>query len=319
MTTLRGAIKHGSLSQVRVERLNRIPGWSLAPREDDFLQGLSYLEEFFKRNGTTKVPTDFLNEAGFNLGLWVENVRNRNRRGIYPQERVDRFAVFPDWDWDPRKSWFEKGFQLLVEYLNGRPVTILNDRMERYKGVALFNWVMSRKAERRRGSLSEEHESRLEVLPGWTWDAKDEQKDLLLEAFEAFGEKVGMAALNRKTEFNGLKLGLAHQNLLKRKSKQPAETIKRLESIPGWSWKGLKEDKWQDLYDLLKLWVRETGSAKVAQTQKFMGKPLGKWVAGQRRAKRNLWATMTTERALLLESLPGWEWNPPQGGAGRRK
>jgi superfamily II DNA or RNA helicase len=319
MTTLRGAIKHGSLSQNRIERLERIPGWSLDPYEDDFLQGLTFLEEFVKRNGTTKVPVDFLNEAGFNLGLWVENVRNRNRRGNYPKERVDRFTVFPDWDWDPRQSWFEKGFSALVEYLDGRPVTALTDRAGRHQGIALYHWVMARKAAKRNGTLSKEHGSRLESLPGWAWDNADEKKERLLAAFEAFSEAHGMGSLNMKTEFRGLKLGIASQNLRKRKSIQTAETIRRLEAIPGWTWEGLKEDKWQEFYDLLKLWARETGSARVTQKEVFKGKRLGAWATVQRTAMRSSWASMTPERIRLLESLPGWDWNPSKGGAGRRK
>jgi len=319
MTTVRGSIRRGSISQARIERLETIPDWSADPYEDDFLQGFAYLEEFFKRNGTSRVPTDYLNEGGFNLGLWVENVRNRNRRGIYPQERVERFTVFPDWEWDPRQSWFEKGFSALVEYLDGRSVTTLNDRTERYQGIGLYHWVMARKAAKRNGTLSKEHGSRLESLPGWAWDNADEKKERLLEAFEAFAKAQGMRALTKRTEFHGLKLGIAYQNLRKRQSIQTSETIRRLETIPGWSWEGLKGDNWQEFYDLLKLWVKETGSASIRQTELYQGKRLGGWASTQRNAKRKGWASLTPERIRLLESLVGWEWNPRQGGAARRR
>jgi len=319
MTMIRGAIKRGDLSQVRVERINRIPGWSLDPYEEDFLAGFTRLQVFFKQHGTTKVPVDFIDDSGFNLGLWVENVRNRNRNPGFTKERTDLFAAFPDWDWNPRKNWFDKGFNALVEHLNGRSVSVITRSNQRHQGIALYHWIFARKAAQRNGTLSKEHAIRLESLPGWSWDQVDEQKEQLIRSFEDFSKERGFDSLSGNTEFRGLKLGIAYQNIRKRKALQSRETVSRLEAIPGWSWEGRKEDKWQEFFDLMTLWVKETGSASIRQTELYQGKRLGGWASTQRNAKRKGWASLTPERIRLLESLVGWEWNPPQGGAARRR
>lgn len=98
--------------------------------------------------------------------------------------------------------------------------------------------------------------------------------------------------------------------MLRRKRKLAAclhpELVARLEQLPGWTWSVLG-DQWQGMFQLLQQYIAEKKRIPVAK-EVYQDKPLGTWVANQRR--RHAGEPYSAERARQLESLPGWSWNP---------
>ena len=85
----------------------------------------------------------------------------------------------------------------------------------------------------------------------------------------------------------------------------PTERVRRLESIPGWTWE-VFNDGWFEKYELVKSFADRQGHARVPQSHKEDGVALGSWVTVQ----RGIRDTLSKERRALLEHLPGWSWDP---------
>lgn len=72
-------------------------------------------------------------------------------------------------------------------------------------------------------------------------------------------------------------------------------------------------DTWSHFFGLLQRHVDTTGSARVPSHHRSADYSLGAWVTFQRSAYRNTgksWGALTPTRVKLLESLPGWSWDP---------
>ncbi len=81
--------------------------------------------------------------------------------------------------------------------------------------------------------------------------------------------------------------------------------MRRLESLPGWSWE-VSNDSWFEKYEFVKRFAEREGHSRVPQSHKEDGVALGSWVTVQ----RGLRNTLSRERRALLEHLPGWSWDP---------
>ena len=107
---------------------------------------------------------------------------------------------------------------------------------------------------------------------------------------------------------DGFRLGwwVARQRTNKRKKQLSLKRIKLLEELPDWSWDPY-EFNWQKKFQILQNYVQEYGHARVPQDYVTQDKiKLGLWVRMWRKKKNKL----SQERVQLLESLPGWSWNP---------
>jgi len=103
---------------------------------------------------------------------------------------------------------------------------------------------------------------------------------------------LGTWVVNQRTKFN--------------KGKLESERVRKLESIPTWTWDPM-ESQWMEYFDRLKAYVDINGTSRVPSTYRSEDKtPLGKWVA-KLRAKRNV---LNSNQILLIEALPDWTWDP---------
>ena len=90
----------GKLSPGRVERLQRLPGWTFSVHEAAFLDNYHQLAKFVATQGSPSVPVDFVAETGLCLAAWIVNQRTRHAAGRLAPHRVRLLEALPGWSWD---------------------------------------------------------------------------------------------------------------------------------------------------------------------------------------------------------------------------
>lgn len=71
----RKAHSRGSLSAERVAQLEAVDGWTWAPNEAAFEEGLVHLRVYVEKHGTGWVPVRYVAADGFPLGSWCRQQR----------------------------------------------------------------------------------------------------------------------------------------------------------------------------------------------------------------------------------------------------
>lgn len=87
-----------------------------------------------------------------------------------------------------------------------------------------------------------------------------------------------------------------------------AEHITELQAADGWHWGPHRPDSWRHIFNALARYTSRQGTAVVVQDTLIDGVNLQAWTSTQ----RHLYGagSLPPARADLLESLPGWQWDP---------
>lgn len=118
-----------------------------------------------------------------------------------------------------------------------------------------------------------------------------------------------LVPVDRQVEGYALGSWVATQRHSNGKGRLAEDRFQRLDALPGWTWDPVA-DYWTEHFLALKAFAETESHARVPHGCIENGLRLGQWVAVQRRNR----AGMSQERVLLLESLPGWSWNPHADG-----
>lgn len=175
-------------------------------------------------------------------------------------------------------------------------------------GYPLGSWARGQR--QRREQLSAEQRSRLEALPGWSWNRFDAAWK------ESYAQVVQWAAVHGDVKIprgyrtpDGFCIDQwpTIQRREYRAGTLSPERIALLEALPGWSWNPA-HDSWDTGYTHLEAFLAETGSPSPSQAEITAdGYRLGFWVAAQRTARQL--GKLSPERVAALEALQGWTWN----------
>ncbi|MEN3225210.1 Helicase associated domain protein [Mycolicibacterium porcinum] len=275
-------------------------------------EGFRELQAFASENGHARVPNRYETDAGFNLGNWVALRRGEYRSGKLSTQRVTQLEAVPGWTWDARDYQWDEGLRELQAFASENGHARVPNRYETDAGFNLGNWVALRRGEYRSGKLSRERITQLETLPGWTWDARDDQWDEGFRELQAFASENGHArVLLRHLTAAGFNLGswVARRRGEYRSGKLSRERITQLETLPGWTWDA-HDDQWDEGFRELQAFASENGHARVlSRYDTAAGFRLGRWVARRRGEYRS--GKLSRERITQLETLPGWAWNAP--------
>ena len=133
------------------------------------------------------------------------------------------------------EEWFGRLESYVAESRNARPPAAYSDE----DGNALGGWVSFQRTHRTKGRLSDERADRLESLPGWSWDPKEDEWNAYFDELVAYVEEHGTSRVDRRhVTTSGLKLGawVSGTRTYRNKGMLREDRIKRLEALPGWVW-----------------------------------------------------------------------------------
>lgn len=225
-----------------------------------------------------------------------------------------------------RSDRFAAHLAQLIAYLEasgGRyPSRVLaKDTAERQLAV----WVMCARASQRVTGfvLTPAQRRQLAALPGWTWttDGTPRHQERRRERLESSVALVTAAARRAGTvEFpRGFRLpdgrnpveALRFLRRTREQGRMPPELARRLERLPGWTWKRRLPDPVPGLdgwLALLDRFIAKHGHARVPVHYCVGTAKLGRWVSRMRTFHRR--GHLAPEMAAALEARPEWRWNP---------
>ena len=116
------------------------------------------------------VPTTHF-ESGFRLGSWVSSQRSAYQDGRLDPERTRKLESVDGWKWNAFNAKWEEGFRALLQYVAEHHNAVVPQHHEQ-DGFGLGSWVSAQRKNFKKEQLSSERLTRLEALPGWTWEAR---------------------------------------------------------------------------------------------------------------------------------------------------
>jgi len=161
----------------------------------------------------------------------------------------------------------------------------------------------------RKGKLLAQHVTRLEALPGWSWDPFADQFEEGYQALKRFVEREGHARVGARHVEDDLRLGAWVSKRRKQylDGRLEPEQVARLESLPGWSWNLLAE-QFERAFQTLESFVAREGHARVPRSHVEGSHRLGLWINDKRYDYRK--GKLPSQYIARLEGLPGWSWDP---------
>ncbi|MGV0991177.1 MAG: Helicase associated domain protein [Mycobacterium sp.] len=198
--------------------------------------------------------------------------------------------------------WYGLAQRYLAE--NGAATIPVDCRVD---GFALGQWAAVQRQAFAQGNLSESRQTKLDALPGWSWNILSDKWVMWMGLMDQFVAEHGHANVPYpyKVGPHDLRAWVATQRSLYRTGELLKDRQEQLEALPGWVWDA-RDEKWNEHYAAVKKYAARVGHARVPATHKENGLRLGQWVAVQRNWRENI----PPERIALLEAIPGWSWNP---------
>lgn len=290
-----------ALSADRSARLERLHGWVWDLLADQWSVWMSLMRDFVSEHGHANVPFPYKVD-GYNLRGWVATQRGLHKRGELSDGRVGELEALPGWVWDAVDDYWARHYQNLEGFAHrtghARPSAGYIEG-----GLRLGQWVAVQR--RYRDDMAPERRALLQALPGWSWNPKTDGWQRAYEALTVFVEQEGHARVPNSHKENGVNLGKWVTQQRSRRDSLTDEQCERLESLDGWTWDA-RTDMWNRKLAVLRQFQRREGHALVPQGYVEGGVKLGTWVLEQRNGEQR----MSDERRALLESVPGWSWNP---------
>jgi hypothetical protein len=139
------------------------------------------------------------------------------------------------WTWNPRTDQWEDGYARLQAFVARKgsarvPAQFVQD------GFRLGGWVSKQRSSR--STLSVDRLQRLEALRGWSWDPQGDDWEDAFTKLRVFVAREGHAQVPKEHVEGGSRLGrwVSFQRRQRSQSKLSADRVRRLRSIPEWTW-----------------------------------------------------------------------------------
>jgi superfamily II DNA or RNA helicase len=290
--------KSGQMSADRVRRLEGV-GLVWEPHWDAWEQMFRALSAYKNTHEDCNVPDKWAENS--ELARWVGKQRQLKRKGKLSKDRLARLDEI-GFFWDPRDAAWEQMFRVLLVYKTAHGDCNVPDKWPEDRKLA--TWVGEQRQTRRNRELSEERIGRLETI-GLCWNRRDAQWDQMFKALKDYKAIHGHCNVPRTySENSGLALWVGGQRTMKNAGRLLPNRVHALDEI-GFVWDP-REAQWLEMYAALVAFQKAHGHCNVPIG--WSANPLlGRWVSGQRIAKKS--RKLSDERAQRLEKI-GLVWDP---------
>jgi superfamily II DNA or RNA helicase len=265
------------------------------------------LERYVAENTHSRVPQSYTVNR-YQLGKWVNKQRAKHAKGNLDTDREHRLENLPGWTWEPKADQWEQAFTRLLRYVesNGHarvPLAYIVD------GYPLGRWVIKQRARYSNDALDGDRQSRLQNLPGWTWDTLADKWEEGFSRLVDHVERHGHARVPSPYTDGGYKLGswVVHQRIKHSEGALDADRERRLQELHGWTWEPFA-DKWEEGFRRLLDYVERHGHARVPASYTITGYKLGQWITIQRQDRSK--GRLDADRESRLQDVAGWTWDP---------
>ena len=270
----RRAAAAGRLDPDRYRRLDNLPGWVWLTFDARWEESFGKLLKYVEREGTSFVPMSY-NLGGYALGGWVSLQRTKKASRELSEDRQRRLEALPGWVWDVKGEQWEAAFALLQRYTKaeGNPDVPGGHVFEGYK---LGDWVERQRSAYTKGKLSTDRERRLEAVKGWQWNPTTDQWERGFSELLKFVAEHGHALVPVAYKVGSYRLGgwVMTQRAAFVDGTIDPERKRRLEDVPGWTWKP-HIDSWERAFRLLEQYAEATGNTRVPDSYKVEDFRLG--------------------------------------------
>jgi len=260
------------------------------------------IEQYVLDNGDAQVHIDYTVD-GHRLGRWCSSQRVKYLRDELAPDQAARLEDLPGWSWQRNDDRWEKGFALLLAYVDSHGHALVGAR-EVFQGFPLGSWAANQRRAYRRDELEHDRRQRLDTVPAWVWSLEEERWE---RGFDYLVQYVAHYKHSRVpqpfTNDDGFRLG-AWVNFQRTRFNRGAletERAERLAVLPGWVWRA-SEAKWEEGFERLREYADEHGNVRVPRDYKPDGFKLRIWATNQ----RTKFGKLSRDRQRRLQDLPGW-------------
>ncbi len=261
-------------------------------------------EKYFRDHGHLRVPSDYVTDAGLNLGAWIVTQRgiyNGRNIGNLTGEQIERLEqIGMCWLAAHDRMWEERFAEAEKQYREK------GNLLPPYASEGLRVWIYAQRRKYREKTLAEERVDRLNRI-GMVWETLDPWErmyglakkyyeshgnlDIPAEYETAKGESLGQWYRRNVTEYRKGILG--------------EEKLERLKKI-GFEEEPVKERMWMRYYEEAKRYCRNHGNLRVhVDYETESGLKLGTWISSQRYSHGL--GRLPKKRREMLDEI-GMEW-----------
>jgi Helicase associated domain len=305
----------GKLTTERARRLEQLDGWKWEPDEAAFDDGLERLRRYVERHGNASVPNDYVDEAGFKLGLWVANRRKGYKKGQLAVYSIAALEAVPGWSWSLKGDAWEKGYERLRAFIDKHGHARVHKEYEDEDGYPVGSWVSNQRHQYAAGRLVPERAARLEATEGWLWATSGPRRrgswEQSYDKLRRYVEKNSDARVPTDyVDEEGFGLGgwCVRQRTQYQEGRLSADRVAPLDRL-GFLWDQRQHEFDRGLAELA-AYIDANGDALVPQKHTTpAGFKLGTWCSERR--KQHKAGQLSDERVAALDAL-GFVWDQKQ-------
>ncbi len=261
-------------------------------------------EKYFGDHGHLRVPSDYVTDAGLNLGAWIVTQRgiyNGRNIGTLTAEQIAKleeigmcWLTVHDRIWEGRYAEAEAHYR---ERGNLKPP---------YADEGLRVWIYAQRRKYREKTLAEERVDRLNRI-GMVWETEDPWERMYAQAKKYFETHGNLDIPAEYETAKGESLGQWYRRNVTeyRKGILGEEKLERLKAI-GFEEEAVKARTWMRYYEEAQKYRSDHGNLRVhADYVTENGLKLGTWISGQRYSYGL--GRLSEKRVQLLSDI-GMEW-----------